>query len=105
MRAYECKRKAYLYCHRGALTWNHPLGEAHREHSKVEMSSSANSNGEGLEIEFALQMYSSNTQIGSGSVALVKYEGNQAVVHAYPCQEPLALSCLACIPGKKALEL
>jgi len=43
------------------------------------MSSTGNSNGEWLEIEFALQMYSSNTQIGSGSVALVKYEGNQAV--------------------------
>lgn len=83
------------------LTWNHPLGEAHHKHSKVKMSSSGNSNGEGLEIEFALQMYSSNAKIGSGSVALVKYEGNQA----YPRQEPLVLSCLAYIHGEKALQL
>lgn len=91
----------YIVTRMQQLTWNHPLGEAHRKHSKVKMSSSGNSNGEGLEIEFALQMYSSNAQIGSGSVALVKYEGNQA----YPRQEPLALSCLACIHGEKAPQL
>lgn len=72
-------KSVYIVTRMQQLTWNHPLREAHRKHSNVEMSSSGNSNGERLGIEFALQMYSSNTQIGSGSVVPVKYEGNQAV--------------------------
>lgn len=95
-------KSVYIVSGMQQLTRNHPLGKAHRKHSKVEMSSSASSNGEGLEIEFALQMYFSNAQIGSGSLALVKYEGNQAVAHAYPRQEPLALSSLACVHGRKS---
>lgn len=68
-------KSVYIVTGTQQLTWNHPQREAHTAStSNVETSSSANSNGERLEIAFALQMYSSNTQIGSGSAALVKYD-------------------------------